>query len=346
MTDTIQPSPLEIIQEAQPEAVQLMSREQAAAEYHRMGPCYELNPEDAAPLLNLAATTLLEPKLGETAGELSARLNANLVSMAGIVANPSEKLEAVSMMSDIVLALGASPEQVVEYEYSNSLLRFVLSLQSSVCNDPLSTRAQKVDAFMGISTTKDELSKRGVQLVKISQTRTGERTRVADSEESWRVKALERVIEQRKKRPLPGEQKDDGVGDGKLFEIAVMASAQFKLWQNEGEDSNNFVRLANEREDKPRAGMPPNIGTRVAHDVVINRGDAVTRVQVKCGSGAAESADRYDFTVVTMAIDNTSDSKGFERMVADVIGAYKGDDGAIARLDSLLRRLGLLRFVS
>jgi hypothetical protein len=265
--------------------------------------------------------------------------------MAGIVATPSEKLEAASMMYDVVRALGADPAQEKVYGYGNDVLKFIMSLQSAVSNDPSSTRAQKVDALMGIITSKDELSSRGVELVKLAQTRTGERAVVPDSEESWRVKGLERVIEQRKKRALPNEKKEDGVSDGKLFEFAVMASAQFKLWQNESEDSTNFVRLANEREDRPQRGMPSNIGTRVAHDVVVGRDGTTTRMQTKCGDGAQEVGDRYDLSKITMVIDNTTDSHGFERMIEDVIGAYKGDDAAIGRLDGLLRRLDILKYV-
>lgn len=335
MTDQIAPQAIPPVEAILPIVEQqLLAPDAAVAEYHRMGPTYELSLQDAGSLIELSAQTLLTPQTGETVGAMSSRLVSNMNRpelLLGV--DPSRRLEATSMLGDTVDALGASAENSSQYKLGNALLSFVESTYKGVIDDTAATPAQKAEALMGLSNVRDQLSRRGVRMTRTELTNSGVTTST-DSEESWRVRSMQGVLHQREHR---GE---NGVKNGVMFEYVVAGLLQFKLWQNEAEDATTYARMARGREDKPagKFRLDPAIGTMVAHDVVLEVGGERTRIQAKWGSLAEEfGADRYDHTVITEVTDTDITGEQMNTLMRDIIASYKGDEAAIGRVDAYIQ---------
>lgn len=322
------------MQELQPKPQQDVLRPDVAiAHYHRMGPTHELVMQDSGRLIELAAQTLLEPAPNEKVTELTERLVSNLRTPSFLTGmTPRSKSEAASMLADSVDALGMRAEHSSEYKLGKEILIFVERSYQSIIEDRKSTPSERAAAYMGVSSIRDELTRRGVRLERDDMDANGVR-RVRDSEESWRVRAMQGVLRQRE------HHSENGVVNGIMFEYVVTGLLQFKQWESESEDATTYARLARGREDQPAGPrtLNPRVGIRVAHDVVLMQDGSRTRIQAKWGDLAEEfGADRYDHSVITDVTDMSITGQGLNALMQDTIDAYKGSEAAIARVNAYI----------
>lgn len=317
----------------------LLTPDMAIAKYHKMGPTYELSIQDTEPLIQLSAQTLLAPHPGESVSELSNRL-VNNMDRPGLLkdVNSARRLEAAYILTDSVESLGTDHRQ---YAFGNTILAFIESTHKGIIEDKNSSPAQKAESTMALANVRDQLSRRGMRLTRIELTDQGVRT-TTDSEESWRIRSMQGVLKQRE------DHSQDGVKNGVMFEYVVASLLQFKLWQSEAEDATTFARMARSREDKPagKHQLEPNIGTRVAHDVVLEVGGERTRIQAKWGGLAHEfGADRYDYSIITEVADTEITGEQMNTLMRYVIAAYKGNDEAVSRVDTYMHNNRGLRSI-
>jgi hypothetical protein len=154
----------------------------------------------------------------------------------------------------------------------------------------------------------------------------------SQSVDKRRIGALNQVLSER-------QVIDGGLKDGPAFEIALMAILQYDHYSSEQEDQNNFARMARTREDMPARGMPPEKGTRVAHDVVYIADGETYRIQAKFGASAGDAAtDRYDTRYIVEVVEENMDSRDLTDVFTALIRAYNDDPEASRTILSLAEK--------
>ena len=294
---------------------------QATAEYQRMGPV--ANPAELAPFtLETQAATILSQGTEANPIQWLARQARSEKLTQNVSAD--EALWSASMLADSLYSLDpktASPGQkaMLYFGIQNSLLK------------PKNSSSNRPD--------QAEAAVRNFDVLNWFQ-RNNEPIGDVAGQDTRAIKLIDKIL------ALRIGNTGKPFGDGDLLEQAISTMLHYKLWQQEIDGPDVYARLATRREDRPARGMPPQQGTRVAHDVVMQLGDNTVRIQAKHGEETHElDQDKYDKSIITIVTESAG-GPALENILFQVKQAYRGDAKAAEFVDNKLKEYKLLEKIT
>lgn len=293
------------------------NKELGIVPYHRLGPLCDLRSGEVRSSLVTTAVERLSP--GEIVSPKESEVfwfrnlrNPDMYAQQGL--SDFELRDVASLYRD----LGDSCELVGDHK---GAALFYESSITPISTDPSTHGAEEMFA---INEAKSWLINHGHEVIEFNP---GTHAEEPYSQRRSRKKIVDKIIAERRVR-------DGGLVDGKAFEMALVSLIQYQMFYEGTEDQDNSARMARTREDQPAIGMPREVGTRVAHDIVVRIEGCEYRVQAKFGT----DQQTYDTTKIVVLEESDMTSQQLTAVFEEISRAYSGDKDAAARTIALAEK--------